>query len=55
MVVVTGELNFDIFKKYVDEDKLIHLKEKSNFESFLASNTKKGDLILFANDAPSFI
>ncbi len=55
LVVVTGELNFDIFKKYVDENKLIHLKEKSNFESFLAQNTKKGDLILFANDAPSFI
>ena len=55
LVVVTGELNYPIFKEYIDESKLIHLKEKSNFEEFLAKNTKSGDLILFANDAPSFI
>jgi len=55
VVVVTGDLNYDIFKEYVDENKLIHLKDKSNFEEFLAKTTKSGDLILFANDAPSFI
>ena len=55
LVVVTGSLNYEIFKEYVDKSKLIHLKDKSNFESFLAKTTKSGDLILFANDAPSFI
>jgi len=55
LVVVTGELNYDIFKEYVDSSKLMHLKDKSNFESFLIENTKAGDLILFANDAPSFV
>jgi len=55
IIVVTGELNFPIFQKYVDTTKLIHLKDKSNFEEFLAKNTQSGDLILFANDAPSFI
>ena len=55
IIVVTGELNYDIFKEYIDESKLIHLKDKSNFEEFLAKTTKSGDLILFANDAPSFI
>ncbi len=55
LIVVTGELNYPIFKEYVDNSKLIHLKDKSNFEQFLAQNTKAGDLILFANDAPSFI
>ena len=55
VVVVTGELNYHIFKELVDSDKLIHLKEKSNFEEFLAKTTKSGDLILFANDAPSFV
>ncbi len=55
LVVVTGELNYEIFKNYVNNDKLMHLKDKSNFESFLAQNTKAGDLILFANDAPSFV
>ena len=55
LVVVTGELNYEIFKEYVDASKLMHLKDKSNFEGFLAENTRAGDLILFANDAPSFI
>jgi len=55
LVVVTGELNYEIFKEYIDSDKLMHLKDKSQFESFLAQNTKAGDLILFANDAPSFV
>ncbi len=55
IVVVTGELNYPIFEKYINSDKLIHLKDKSNFEEFLAENTKSGDLILFANDAPNFI
>ena len=55
IIVVTGELNYPIFEKYVDKEKLIHLKDKSNFEEFLAKTTKSGDLILFANDAPSFI
>jgi UDP-N-acetylmuramoyl-tripeptide--D-alanyl-D-alanine ligase len=55
IVVVTGELNYEIFKEYVDNNKLIHLKDKSNFEEFLANTTRSGDLILFANDAPSFI
>ncbi len=55
LIVVTGELNYEIFKEYVEDSKLMHLKDKSNFESFLAENTRVGDLILFANDAPSFI
>ena len=55
LVVVTGDLNYDIFKEYVDESKLIHLKDKSELEKFLSENTKSGDLILFANDAPSFV
>ena len=55
LVVVTGDLNYDIFKEYVDSEKLMHLKDKSEFESFLVKNTRAGDLILFANDAPSFV
>jgi UDP-N-acetylmuramoyl-tripeptide--D-alanyl-D-alanine ligase len=55
VIVVTGSLNVEIFKKYVEKSKLILLQDKSNFEGFLAETTKPGDLILFANDAPSFI
>ncbi len=55
LVVVTGDLNYNIFKNYIDSNKLVHLADKSKLEEFLAKNTKSGDLILFSNDAPSFI
>ena len=55
LVIVTGDLNYDIFKKFVDNQKLIHLSSKSELETTLAQKTKPGDLILFANDAPSFV
>ncbi len=55
LVVVTGELNYAIFKEFTDSDKLIKLSSKSEMESMLVEHTKAGDLILFANDAPSFV
>ncbi len=55
LVIITGELNYPIFKEYIDIDKLLKLDSKANMEKILAENTKSGDLILFANDAPSFI
>jgi len=55
VVVVTGELNYAIFKKYVDADKLVKLATKAEMEEMLVVQTTVGDLILFANDAPSFV
>lgn len=55
LVIVTGDLNYEIFKKYIDSDKLLKLQSKSDMEKMLAEHTKSGDLILFANDAPSFV
>ena len=55
IIVVTGELNYDIFKEYIDKDKLIKLESKEKMQEMLITHTKAGDLILFANDAPSFI
>jgi len=55
LVVVTGELNYAIFKEHTDSDKLIKLANKAEMESMLLEHTKSGDLILFANDAPSFV
>ena len=55
VVVVTGDLNYAIFKEYVDPDKLVKLNAKSEMESMLVEQTMPGDLILFANDAPSFV
>jgi UDP-N-acetylmuramoyl-tripeptide--D-alanyl-D-alanine ligase len=55
VVVVTGDLNYAIFKEYVDAEKLVKLASKAEMESMLVEQTLPGDLILFANDAPSFV
>jgi len=55
LVVVTGDLNYAIFKENVDPEKLVKLSAKSEMESMLVEQTMPGDLILFANDAPSFV
>ncbi len=55
VVVVTGDLNYAIFKQYVDAEKLVKLESKAQMEEMLVEQTRVGDLILFANDAPSFV
>ncbi|AKF25256.1 UDP-N-acetylmuramoylalanyl-D-glutamyl-2, 6-diaminopimelate--D-alanyl-D-alanine ligase [Sulfurovum lithotrophicum] len=55
LVVVTGDLNYAIFKEHVDPEKLVKLASKGEMESMLVEQTLPGDLILFANDAPSFV
>ncbi|CAA6828322.1 MAG: UDP-N-acetylmuramoylalanyl-D-glutamyl-2,6-diaminopimelate--D-alanyl-D-alanine ligase (EC [uncultured Sulfurovum sp.] len=55
VVVVTGDLNYAIFKDHVEADKLVKLATKAQMESMLVEHTQTGDLILFANDAPSFV
>ncbi|HFQ61530.1 MAG TPA: UDP-N-acetylmuramoyl-tripeptide--D-alanyl-D-alanine ligase [Epsilonproteobacteria bacterium] len=55
VVVVTGDLNYAIFKEHVDADKLVKLATKGGMETMLVEQTLPGDLILFANDAPSFV
>ena len=55
VVVVTGDLNYSLFKQYIDEDKLVKLESKDKMQEMLVEETRAGDLILFANDAPSFI
>jgi UDP-N-acetylmuramoyl-tripeptide--D-alanyl-D-alanine ligase len=55
LVIVTGELNYPIFKRIVDADKIVKLDSKAQMEQMLINKTKAGDLILFANDAPSFV
>ncbi len=55
LVIVSGDLNYEIFKQYVDPDKLVKLANKGEMEQMLAEQTRSGDLILFANDAPSFV
>lgn len=55
LVMITGELNSKVLSGVIDSDKLILIKDKSNLTEHLAKRTKAGDLILFSNDAPSFI
>ncbi len=55
VVVVTGDLNYGLFKDHVEADKLVKLASKGEMEAMLVEQTRAGDLILFANDAPSFV
>lgn len=54
-IIVTGDLNYALFREIVSPEKLRHLERKSEMEQMLAEETRPGDLILFANDAPSFV
>ena len=54
-VIITAELNREIFIKNIDSEKIYILKDKKKMEQILQEQTKEGDLVLFANDAPNFI
>jgi len=55
IVIVTGALNAELFKKNITVRTKIMLADKSALTEVLANQTKAGDIILFANDAPNFI
>ncbi|MEA1893069.1 MAG: UDP-N-acetylmuramoyl-tripeptide--D-alanyl-D-alanine ligase [Campylobacterota bacterium] len=55
IVIVTGSLNATLFEKNIKVPNKTILHDKSKIEELLASQTKPGDIILFANDAPNFI
>lgn len=54
LAIITANVNAEIFEKELSITKII-LKEKSELVNVLAKETKNGDLILFSNDAPSFM
>jgi UDP-N-acetylmuramoyl-tripeptide--D-alanyl-D-alanine ligase len=54
-VIITGKANEKILYENINSAKKIVLKDKQELESILAKETKSGDLILFSNDAPTFI
>lgn len=54
-IIVTGEINRQIFTQNVKNAKLIICDDKSKLIEILALETKSGDLILFSNDAPSYV
>jgi len=55
IVIVTGALNAEIFDKNLKVKNKTILNDKSVLTDVLAKQTKAGDIILFANDAPNFI
>ncbi len=55
LVIITGSTNAKILDSNIQNSKKILLKDKSNLEETLSQNTKAGDLILFSNDAPTFM
>ncbi len=55
VVIVTGALNAELFNKNLKVKNKIMLANKATLTDVLASQTKAGDVILFANDAPNFI
>lgn len=55
IVIVTGTLNAALFDKHLKVKQKTILHDKSKITDILASQTKSGDIILFANDAPNFI
>lgn len=55
LVIITGELNRETLCKNIEKPDKIVLQNKEALEKTLSENTGYGDLILFSNDAPSFI
>ncbi len=55
IVIITGELNAKILSKHIYNTQKITLKDKSMLEDMLKSCSQAHDLVLFSNDAPSYI
>ncbi|MDD2698031.1 MAG: UDP-N-acetylmuramoyl-tripeptide--D-alanyl-D-alanine ligase [Arcobacteraceae bacterium] len=55
IAIITGTINQQVLVNNIRKANVIVLKDKSDMEVSLLENTKIGDLILFANDAPNFI
>ncbi|TLD84612.1 UDP-N-acetylmuramoyl-tripeptide--D-alanyl-D-alanine ligase [Helicobacter sp. MIT 11-5569] len=55
LAIITGELNANLLRENIHNTQKILLKDKTHIEHILKSTTSSGDLILFANDAPSYI
>ena len=55
LVIITGSLNSQILCDAIQNVEKIRLRDKSKLTEILARQTKAGDLIYFANDAPNFI
>ena len=55
VVIITGALNAELLNKNINVTNKTLLKDKSKMTEVLGAQTRPGDIILFANDAPNFI
>lgn len=55
LAIITGELNAKVLSENIKHTQKIILKDKSMLEDMLKSCSQPHDLILFSNDAPSYI
>lgn len=54
-VIITGKVNANVLYENIHKAKKILLTDKSKLEETLAGETSVGDLVLFSNDAPTFM
>ncbi len=54
-VIITGSINAEVLASHIHNAKKVILRDKSRLETVLAEETRPGDLILFSNDAPTFM
>jgi UDP-N-acetylmuramoyl-tripeptide--D-alanyl-D-alanine ligase len=54
-VIITGQENVITLMENIKKAKKIPLADKSKLQDILAKETHHGDLILFSNDAPTFV
>lgn len=55
LAIVTGERNSDIMAEALQHTQRVILKDKTQLENVLKGMVNNGDLVYFANDAPSYI
>ncbi|MGG7048087.1 MULTISPECIES: Mur ligase family protein [unclassified Campylobacter] len=55
IVMISSPLNARALLKHLNKPEIIIIKDKTQMTQILAQNTRSGDLILFSNDAPSFM
>ncbi|HIP60499.1 MAG TPA: UDP-N-acetylmuramoyl-tripeptide--D-alanyl-D-alanine ligase [Campylobacterales bacterium] len=54
-VIITGKVNANVLYENIHKAKKILLTDKDKLEETLAQETTVGDLVLFSNDAPTFM
>ncbi len=54
-IIITGDVNAKILYKNINKAEKVILHDKSKLEQTLIEHTKAGDLVLFSNDAPTFL